>query len=65
MNPRERILRFPVVIEALGFIPVTTCFDDGPFSFWKLYLAALVGLIVTFLLVAITEFYTGTPSPPA
>ncbi|MDQ3867921.1 MAG: sodium/proton-translocating pyrophosphatase, partial [Actinomycetota bacterium] len=33
---------------------------DGPFSFWKLYLASLVGLIVTFLLVAITEFYTGT-----
>jgi K(+)-stimulated pyrophosphate-energized sodium pump len=48
------------VLSALGFIPVTTAFDEGPFSFWELYGAALVGLAVTFLLVAITEFYTGT-----
>jgi K(+)-stimulated pyrophosphate-energized sodium pump len=48
------------VLSALGFIPVTMAFDDGPFSFWELYGSALVGLGVTFLLVAITEFYTGT-----
>src|SRR5947208_17101153 len=36
-------------------------FDSkGPFSFGHLYGAALTGLVVTFLLVAITEFYTGT-----
>ena len=35
-------------------------FDGGKFSFSDLYIAALVGLVVTFLLVAITEYYTGT-----
>ncbi|TML57182.1 MAG: sodium-translocating pyrophosphatase [Actinobacteria bacterium] len=64
MNALYRAVIVATVLSALGFIPVTTCFDDGPFSFWKLYLAALVGLIVTFLLVAITEFYTGTRWPP-
>ncbi len=29
-------------------------------TFWQLYGSALVGLVVTFLLVAITEYYTGT-----
>jgi K(+)-stimulated pyrophosphate-energized sodium pump len=48
------------VLSAVGFIPVTMAFDEGRFSFWELYGAALVGLAVTFLLVAITEFYTGT-----
>lgn len=52
------------VLSALGFIPVTLAFDDGPFSFGELYGAAMVGLAVTFLLVAITEFYTGTRWPP-
>ena len=48
------------VLSALGFIPVTLAFDDGKFSFWQLYGSALVGLAVTFLLVAITEYYTGS-----
>ena len=48
------------VLSALGFIPVTMAFDDGKFSFWQLYGSALVGLAITFLLVAITEYYTGT-----
>src|SRR5215203_5503118 len=30
------------------------------FPFWNLYACTLIGLAVTFLLVAITEFYTGT-----
>ena len=34
-------------------------FDSSVFTFWNLYGAALVGLAVTFLLVAITEYYTG------
>src|SRR5829696_1589729 len=38
------------VISALLFIPVTAAF----------YGATLIGLAITFLLVAITEFYTGT-----
>jgi K(+)-stimulated pyrophosphate-energized sodium pump len=35
-------------------------FDTGDFSFGELYGCTLIGLGVTFLLVAITEFYTGT-----
>jgi K(+)-stimulated pyrophosphate-energized sodium pump len=48
------------ILSAAGFIPVTMAYDGGPFSFWDLYLSSIVGLLVTFLLVAITEFYTGT-----
>ena len=48
------------VLSALGFIPVTMAFDDGKFSFGELYASAIVGLVVTFLLVAITEYYTGS-----
>jgi K(+)-stimulated pyrophosphate-energized sodium pump len=47
-------------LSALGFIPVASAFDRSPFSFTDLYAPAIVGLIVTFLLVAITEYYTGT-----
>ena len=48
------------VLSAIGFIPVTMAFDGGTFSFWELYAPALVGLAITFLLVAITEYYTGS-----
>ena len=48
------------VISALLFIPVTAAFDGDQFTFWELYGATLIGLAITFLLVAITEFYTGT-----
>ena len=52
------------VLSALGFIPVTKAFDGGQFTFWQLYGSALVGLAITFLLVAITEFYTGSRWSP-
>jgi K(+)-stimulated pyrophosphate-energized sodium pump len=52
------------VLSAAGFIPVTLAFDGGKFSFWNLYGSALIGLGVTFLLVAITEYYTGTRWAP-
>jgi K(+)-stimulated pyrophosphate-energized sodium pump len=48
------------VLSAIGFIPVILAFDSGPFGFGDLYISAIVGLVVTFLLVAITEYYTGT-----
>jgi K(+)-stimulated pyrophosphate-energized sodium pump len=60
INALYRAVVVATVLSALGFIPVTLAFDDGPFGFWNLYGAALVGLAVTFLLVAITEYYTGT-----
>jgi len=49
-----------VVLSAAGFVPVTLAFDSGKFSFWELYGSALIGLAITFLLVAITEYYTGS-----
>ncbi len=48
------------LLSAAGFIPVTMAFDKGQYSFKDLYVSAIIGLVVTFLLVAITEFYTGT-----
>jgi K(+)-stimulated pyrophosphate-energized sodium pump len=60
MNALYKAVLVATVLSALGFIPVTMAYDSGPFSFWHLYIPAIVGLIVTFLLVAITEFYTGT-----
>ena len=53
------------VISALLFIPVTAAFDGDAFTFWELYGATLIGLAITFLLVAITEFYTGTRWGPS
>jgi K(+)-stimulated pyrophosphate-energized sodium pump len=60
MNALYKAVLVATVLSAIGFIPVTTAFDGGIFTFSDLYGAAIVGLVVTFLLVAITEYYTGT-----
>src|SRR6478736_3173287 len=61
MNALYKAVFVATFLSALGFIPVTLAFDDNSkYNFSDLYLSALVGLVVTFLLVAITEFYTGT-----
>src|SRR4051794_14059623 len=60
MNALYKAVAVSTIISALGFIPITAAFDGGRFDFWDLYLSALTGLVVTFLLVAITEYYTGT-----
>ncbi len=60
MNALYRAVIVATVLSAIGFIPVTMAFDGGEFTFSDLYGAAIVGLVVTFLLVAITEFYTGS-----
>ena len=64
INALYRSVLIATVLSALGFIPVTLVYDGAGFSFWNLYGAALIGLGVTFLLVAITEYYTGTRWPP-
>src|SRR5467141_2849707 len=52
MNALYRSVLVATVLSAIGFIPITKAFDtSGRFSFWHLYVAALVGLAVTFLLV--------------
>jgi hypothetical protein len=60
MNALYKAILVATVLSALGFIPVTLAYDTSTFTFWELYGSALVGLVVTFLLVAITEYYTGT-----
>jgi K(+)-stimulated pyrophosphate-energized sodium pump len=64
INALYRSVIVATILSAAGFIPVTMAYDDGPFSFWNLYGSALIGLAVTFLLVAITEYYTGTRWKP-
>src|SRR5690242_6879228 len=61
INALYRAVLVATVLSAVGFIPVTLAFDDNSkYNFSDLYVSAIVGLVVTFLLVAITEFYTGT-----
>ncbi len=60
MNALYKAVLVATVLSAIGFIPVTMAYDGGKFSFTDLYCASLVGLVVTFLLVGITEYYTGT-----
>jgi K(+)-stimulated pyrophosphate-energized sodium pump len=60
MNALYKAVGVSTVLSGLGFIPVTLAFDGGKYNYWELYGCALIGLAVTFLLVAITEFYTGT-----
>jgi K(+)-stimulated pyrophosphate-energized sodium pump len=60
INALYKAVLVATVLSAIGFIPVTTAFDGGIFTFTDLYGSAIVGLVVTFLLVAITEYYTGT-----
>jgi K(+)-stimulated pyrophosphate-energized sodium pump len=60
MNALYKAVLVATILSAIGFIPVTMAFDGGKFSFTDLYAASIVGLVVTFLLVAITEYYTGT-----
>jgi K(+)-stimulated pyrophosphate-energized sodium pump len=61
MNALYRAVFVATVVSAVLFIPVTLGFcTSGRFSFANLYGSSLIGLAVTFLLVGITEYYTGT-----
>jgi K(+)-stimulated pyrophosphate-energized sodium pump len=65
INALYRSVIVATILSAIGFIPVTMAYDGGElFDFWNLYGSALIGLAVTFLLVAITEYYTGTRWKP-
>ncbi|MFH0804565.1 MAG: sodium-translocating pyrophosphatase [Patescibacteria group bacterium] len=54
------------VLSAVGFYPITRWLMDGngQYTTTRIYLAALVGLVVTALLVVITEYYTSTKYHP-
>ncbi len=60
INALYKAVLVATLLSALGFIPITMAFDTGKYGFSDLYISAIVGLVVTFLLVAITEYYTGT-----
>ncbi|CAB4702670.1 MAG: sodium-translocating pyrophosphatase [Actinobacteria bacterium] len=60
INALYKAVLVATVLSAIGFIPITKAFNGSIYSFKDLYLSAIVGLVVTFLLVAITEYYTGT-----
>ncbi len=67
MNALYKAVFVSTFLSALGFIPVTISFERaslGAYSFTDLYIPAVVGLAVTFLLVGITEYYTGTRWSP-
>ncbi len=64
INALYKAVLVATVLAGLLFIPVTLAFDGNPFSFWELYGCTLIGLGVTFGLVAITEYYTGSRWPP-
>ncbi len=59
------------VLSAVGFIPITKGLMDGivpngltDISWTDYYWCAIIGLVVTLLLVAITEYFTGTAWNP-
>jgi K(+)-stimulated pyrophosphate-energized sodium pump len=60
INALYKAVLVATVLSAIGFVPVTLAFDNDNFTFGELYGCALIGLAVTFLLVGITEYYTGT-----
>src|SRR4029078_2698625 len=60
INALYRAVLIATVLSAVGFIPVTLAFDGDRFSFWQLYVPALICLVITCLLVAIPEYYTGS-----
>ena len=48
MNALYKAVAVATVLSAIGFIPVTMAFDEGAFTFGELYVAALIGLVITF-----------------
>jgi len=52
------------ILAAVGFLIATNVFMKGmPYSPTALFLATLVGLVLTVLIVIITEYYTGIYAP--
>ncbi|MDD2753189.1 MAG: sodium-translocating pyrophosphatase [Candidatus Portnoybacteria bacterium] len=56
------------IFAAIGFYPaikfLTKNVVDAAFTFWPLYLSTIVGLVVTFGVVLITEYYTSKNFKP-
>ncbi|MFQ5953842.1 MAG: sodium-translocating pyrophosphatase [Kiloniellales bacterium] len=59
------------VLSLLGLIPVTSWvigmtepLADAPFQGWHLYSCGIIGLVITGLIIWVTEYYTGTHYRP-
>ena len=54
------------IISAIAFYPITKWLmaDNGTYSFLNIYFSAIIGLVVTALMVLITEYYTSTKYAP-
>ncbi|MBI5037435.1 MAG: sodium-translocating pyrophosphatase [Candidatus Kerfeldbacteria bacterium] len=54
------------VLAAIGFFPITNWLmaDNGQYTTLSIYFAALIGLVVTALIVLLTEYYTSTKYGP-
>ena len=54
------------VLAAAAFYPITAWVmkGNGSFEIWKLYVVSLVGIVITFGMMAITEYYTSKKYRP-
>ncbi|RMD69920.1 MAG: sodium-translocating pyrophosphatase, partial [Gammaproteobacteria bacterium] len=66
MSALYRSLIIAAVLAAIAYYPITLWMmgDVGGYSANSIYLAALVGLVVTAAIMAITDYYTGTEHHP-
>ncbi|MEI6843519.1 MAG: sodium-translocating pyrophosphatase [bacterium] len=66
MNALYKSLTVTGILSAIAFYPITKILmaDNGIYSVGNLYLSALVGLVVTALIVLITEYYTAKKFSP-
>jgi K(+)-stimulated pyrophosphate-energized sodium pump len=66
MNALYRGLAVSAALAAVAFYPLTTWMmgDNGVYTVNALYASAMVGLVLTALLVMITEYYTATEYAP-
>ncbi|MEK7617456.1 MAG: sodium-translocating pyrophosphatase [Patescibacteria group bacterium] len=66
MNALYKGLIATIVISAALFYPITLAFmaDNGTYPVFSLYIALMVGVLVTAGMMIITEFYTGTKYNP-
>ncbi|MBK5215654.1 MAG: sodium-translocating pyrophosphatase [Candidatus Pacebacteria bacterium] len=59
-------LAVSAILSAIGFYPITKWLmeGNGTYSVGSLYMSALIGIIVTALIIVITEYYTSTKYYP-
>ena len=66
MNALYKGLAVSSIVAAILFYPVTSSMmgQNGLYTVNQIYLSALIGIVLTALIFAITEYYTGTKFSP-